>query len=257
MRRAIGIIDSGVGGLSILKHLSITLPFEDYIYFGMPFLKNLEEIDIKLEINRIIEVLLSRNVKVIVVACDLLATVISEIDLKNDVPIIMISTAVIKYVNENYEHKNMLFLAREEVIEASIYQKNLRSDQLYSVGANELSRLVEEGEIKTSSSFNEMIDLLSPYTKKHIDVLVSGSTNLSLLKTEVLEVLPDIDIISPGEVLALELEKTLMKNNIKNKKRKGKIYLLTFDQKRKLKSDAKNYHIKYKKIEEILEKNSK
>lgn len=250
-RQAIGIIDSNIGGLTILKELQNKFPSEDFIYLEINKFNYSEELDIEKPINQLIQILISRDVKMIIIVCDILANLVSQISLETSVPIINIAKSTIKYVNVNYENKNMLFLAVEEVLDSGYYQKHLRSDQLYSIYSSSLNELVEEGHVKTAMSFNEVIDLLHPYTKKYIDILIPASSNLSLLKTEYLEVLPNLEIICLDEVLSLDIERILSKNKDHKSRKKGKIIILTTKNKRKLKMVLRDFELKCKKIDQI------
>ena len=76
--KPIGIFDSGLGGLTVLKALSITLPNESFIFFGdtahVPYGNKSKE-NIKIFSNAIIKFLLQHSVKMIVVACNSVSAV--------------------------------------------------------------------------------------------------------------------------------------------------------------------------------------
>ncbi|MFN3307244.1 MAG: glutamate racemase, partial [Candidatus Kapaibacteriota bacterium] len=78
----IGIFDSGVGGLSVLKHFIRYLPFENYIYLGdtarVPYGNKSTE-TIKKYAKECTEFLISKNVKLIVVACHTVSSVAIDI----------------------------------------------------------------------------------------------------------------------------------------------------------------------------------
>ena len=101
----------------------------------------------------------------LIVSSDLVSTIINEANLKINIPYILTNNSLIDYTNQNYEQKVMLFLAKERVIETSIYSKNLKADQLFTVASDNLSILPEEDEIKTSRSFKEVIATLQQYQK--------------------------------------------------------------------------------------------
>lgn len=248
MKQKIGIIDSKIGGLHFLKHLQNEFKNEDFLYFDVKYFTKIEERDIVKEIKNLLNFVLSHDLKMLIVSSDLVSTIINEANLKINIPYILTNNSLIDYTNQNYEQKVMLFLAKERVIETSIYSKNLKADQLFTVASDNLSILPEEDEIKTSRSFKEVIATLQQYQKKHVDVLVSGCTNISLLTTEILEVLPKIEIISLRDVLVREMKKIMNNLSLFNPKGRGKIYIITEHDKRTIKMRLKNVSLKVKSI---------
>ena len=246
MKRKIGIIDAKVGGLHLLKKLSEQFPTEDFLYFDVKYFTSLLERDLEKDINHLLSFVLSHDLKGLIIASDLIASLIMEFEIKIPIPYILISPSLVEFTNKYYEQKIMLFLAKERVIETNVYSKNLKADQLFTVPGDNLTVLVQEDEIKTSRSFREVINLLLPYSRKHVEVLVSGCSNISLLKTEILEVLPTVEIISLDDVIIKQLELMLLENGLLNIKGRGKIFIISENDKRTVKSRLKQLKIKPK-----------
>ena len=108
--RPIGIFDSGVGGITILKENQKRLPNENYIYLGdtknFPYgEKNREEI-IKFAIQNV-ENLIKKNVKIIVIACGTATSqAIDILQQKFEIPIIGIIKPTVEYIKEKeYKEK--------------------------------------------------------------------------------------------------------------------------------------------------------
>ncbi len=108
-QQAIGIIDSNIGGLTILKELQQRFPYEDFIYLDIKRIEYIEGLEFEESINELLQILLNRNVKLIVILCDKVANLINQISIQVTIPIINLASATVKYVNDNYENKNMLF----------------------------------------------------------------------------------------------------------------------------------------------------
>lgn len=100
--KPIGVFDSGVGGLTVLKEIKKTLPYEDLIYLGdtrnFPYGSKKKEEIIKYAIDNA-EFLISQNVKMIVIACGTATSqALEELKKKYDIPIIGIIEPTISYI---------------------------------------------------------------------------------------------------------------------------------------------------------------
>ena len=100
----IGIFDSGIGGLTVLKKIIKKHPNCEYIYYGdianMPFGdKNVDEL--KVISNRIIEFLMSKDVDIIVIACGTISSNLSDyLKRKYSIPIYDVISVTINYRKE-------------------------------------------------------------------------------------------------------------------------------------------------------------
>ncbi len=102
--RPIGVFDSGVGGLTVLREIKRALPYEDLIYLGdtlnFPYGSKKKEEIIKYAIDNT-EFLISQNVKQIVIACGTATSqALEELKEKYDIPIIGIIEPTISYIKE-------------------------------------------------------------------------------------------------------------------------------------------------------------
>lgn len=102
--RPIGVFDSGVGGLTVLREIKKTLPYEDLIYLGdtlnFPYGSKKKEEIIRYAIDNT-EFLISQNVKLIVIACGTATSqALEELKKKYDIPIIGIIEPTISYIKE-------------------------------------------------------------------------------------------------------------------------------------------------------------
>ena len=90
--RPIGVFDSGIGGLTVLKEISEQLPYEDIIYFGdtarVPYGTRSKETVIKYSF-QCINFLISKDIKLVVIACNTAtASALEEVSKYFDIPII-------------------------------------------------------------------------------------------------------------------------------------------------------------------------
>jgi glutamate racemase len=223
-KQPIGIFDSGVGGTSIFKEIKALLPNEHTIYLAdsknAPYgTKSNTEI-IQLSIKNV-ELLLSKNCKLIVVACNTATTNAIKILRENySVPFIGIEPAI-KTAALNTQTKAIGILATKGTLSSDLFHK---TTDLYSNGIKVIEQvgegivpLVEEGKMHS----NEMKALLKIYIQPMIDAdidyLVLGCTHYPYLMPLLLELLPKhVKIIDSGEAVAKQTKTVLEQHNLLN-----------------------------------------
>ena len=188
----IGVFDSGVGGLSLLRELRRLLPNEDFIYYGdranAPYgAKTHEEI---LNISKgIFDELLLRGVKAIVVACNT-ATAVAIEPLRAaypDLPIIGIEPAVKPARVSGC--KRVLVLATPVTVNESRFAALLRANsgegcEFIGVPCHDLAFMIEND--ASSAEIEEyMSSVFSPYREDGFDGIVLGCTHYPLAKKEI------------------------------------------------------------------------
>ena len=181
--RAIGIFDSGAGGLTALKCLREMMPSEDIRYFGdtinVPYGEKSREDVIKCG-NHNVEFLKSKNVKVILAACGTVSSQLSYI--KSDIPVLGIIKPVCKKAVSVTKKGKIGVLATTATIKSGIYKKtcaNISPDiEVYEQPCPKLATLIENGHIYTDDV--ELSRALSEYLEKinslDIDTLILGCT---------------------------------------------------------------------------------
>lgn len=223
--KPIGIFDSGIGGTSIFKEIHALLPHENSIYladskhapYGNKSKAKITELSIKNT-----EFLLSKDCKLIVVACNTATTnAISLLRSTYDIPFIGIEPAI-KPAALNTKTKTIGILATQGTLSSDLFHK---TTDLYSNGIKVIEQigegivpLVEEGK----SASNEMKVLLNEYLRPmidaNIDYLVLGCTHYPYLMPLLLELLPKhVKIIDSGLAVAKQTEAILEQNNLLNK----------------------------------------
>lgn len=231
----IGVFDSGIGGLNVLKHAVKKLPHESFIYLGdngnAPY-GNKSESELYLLAENCVNELLKHNVKAIVVACNTVSsTVFCKLEKAVNVPLIPTLPPLIKnktrrtllmctpntaksgYVIKNYAFAQVLplpFLAAE--IERYLYVKDnlaknapIKSNPI-KIDSILLSRLYDR------TGINLTADLRAAYGI--YDNVVLGCTHYSFLKKQIAERFPSAKIISGEEAAAETLKTVLAKNSV-------------------------------------------
>lgn len=187
----IGVFDSGLGGITVLRALKRHLPHEDFIYLAdrenAPYgSKNDGEI-IRL-VNNAVTRLLNYNCKAIVLACNTATSVAAEI-LRNkyEVQIIGLEPAI-KPAVAKYPSGNILVLATPVTLEHRKFINLLASlgeHNVISVAAPRLVYFVENGLTEASECIDYLSALLSPYSDVRFDACVLGCTHFPFARNSI------------------------------------------------------------------------
>lgn len=229
----IGIFDSGVGGLTVVKEIFKQLPQYQIIYFGdtarLPygtkganFVKNYSE--------KITQWLLNRGSGIIVIACNTSSAWASDYLKKKykDVPIFEMITPAVEEILITTKNKKIGIIGTPGTIKSNAYQKKInKADtkiKIYSQPCPLLVPLIEEGLLDDKITIEIIKKYTDPLVKKGIDTLVLGCTHYPLLKKTIEKVVgPKIKVLNPAEVLAKEIKKYFSENpKIIKKIKKGR-----------------------------------
>lgn len=205
----IGLFDSGVGGTSIWAAIHDLMPYEDTIYLAdsknAPYgLKTKDQI-IALSMKNT-EYLLSRNAKIIVVACNTATTnAIKELRAKYDVPFIGIEPAIKPAVLHSKTQK-IGILATKGTLSSELFNKAV---ELYhetviieQIGHG-LVELIENGKLNSPEMTKLLHTYVDPMMQQGIDYLVLGCSHYPYLIPQLREMLPPhIQIIDSGQAVA-------------------------------------------------------
>ena len=224
--RPIGVFDSGVGGLTVLKELKRTLPHEDFIYIGdtasFPYGSKSKETIIELSKKRI-ENLIDMNAKIIVIACGTATSqALEEMKKIFNIPIIGIIDPTVKYLKEK-NIKNIGVIATVGTIRSNGWQnyidKNIDGANVINKACPLLAPMAEEGWTENEIARLTIHEYLKGMDSKNLDALILGCTHYPLFKKLIENELGrNIDIINTGEMVAKELEQYLLENDLKNDK---------------------------------------
>lgn len=216
----IGVFDSGIGGLSVLKQFVRFLPFESYIYLGdtarVPYGNRSPEI-VKLYARQSTEFLLEKKVKLIVTACNTVSAVALDEVRKTagDIPVIdMISPAASAALRATV-NKRIGVIGTRATVASGAYEKQIlefsnidNATQVFTKACPLLVPFVEEGMAMHPAAKLIAEEYLQSLISKDVDTLVMGCTHYPLLAPLIREIMPNISLIDTGEhasVTALRL----------------------------------------------------
>ena len=234
--RPIGIFDSGVGGISVLKHIHALLPHEDLIYLAdskyAPYgSKTPEEITTRCMI--LCDDLLQKNVKAIVVACNTAtAAAIDTLRDTFDIPIIGMEPAV-KPAAEASKNGIIGVLATVGTLKSAQFAGLLeaygRDVKVVTQACVGLVECIERGELESAETKALIRQYTSPLLAEGADTIVLGCTHYPFVKHVIQEVVGDkITLIDTGAAVAKQLKRQLEeKDLLSNSKEKAEVYLWT------------------------------
>lgn len=201
--RPIGIFDSGIGGLTVLKEIRKVLPFEDIIYLGdtarVPYGIRSPETVTRYAFE-CVDFLMKKDIKFLVVACNTVsATCLNEIKRKVSIPVVgVIEPGALSAVNYT-KNKRVGVIGTETTIRSNAYTEAIRhfdtTIDVFGLACPLFVPLVEEGWTEGEIAFLIADKYLKEMRSKKIDTLVLGCTHYPLLKKVIKEVMGDIFLV--------------------------------------------------------------
>ena len=238
----IGVFDSGVGGLSVLKKIKEKIDFADVIYYGdsinSPYgSKSIE--DIQESCLKIGELLIDNQVNIIVIACNT-ATAAALDTLRErftSVPIIGVIHPGATMAVKQSKNRKIGVLSTPLTAKSKIYEKVIKDlnpkYEVFQKGCDLLCPMIERGWENTEKN-TELLKSYVSQLPKDIDTLLLGCTHYPLIREEIEKII-DKKIVDPAEETAMyvlfELNRIALKKGFK-KSRKEKInidYFVTGD----------------------------
>lgn len=233
---AIGVFDSGLGGISVLKELRKQMPSENFIYFGdssyAPYgVKTKEEITNRCRL--ICEFFVSRGVKAIVIACNT-ATSACVKDLRAqypNLPIIGMEPALKPAVNGKH-HQKVLVMATEFTLKEKKFEQLMaqfeEDNSIYRKPCPKLVEIVEAGQLEDYDKVENILkEYILPYDLQTLDSIVLGCTHFVFYRNQIRKLIGDkISIIDGNEGTARHVMDILKEREDLNLDGKGdvKIY---------------------------------
>ncbi len=209
--RAIGVFDSGVGGLTVVRALMERLPFENIIYFGdtarVPYgVKSVETI--AHYARQITEFLLRQQVKLLIIACNTMAAVAHQVvDDLSPVPVLDVIDAGARGAVDVSRTRYVGVIGTPATINSNAYARAIhRHDpaiRIFSQACALLVPLVEEGWLDHDVTRLTAVEYMKSVLCHPIDTLVLGCTHYPLLKPLLRNVVgPSVHLVDSAETMA-------------------------------------------------------
>lgn len=221
----IGVFDSGVGGLSILKGLVSELSRFNYIYYadqinipyGEKSVKQIQEFS-----ENIVRFLIDKNCRVIVIACNSASS--ASLKYLREIFPHIIFVGMEPAIKKGYEitkNKNIGVMATQATLQGELY-KNLilkygQGIKISENNCNGLVRQVENNELNSEMTKSILEKILQPMIEDNIDTLVLGCTHYPFLIRHIREIVGDeIMIIDPTDAIVNRVKSLAVENEYSN-----------------------------------------
>lgn len=216
--KAIGFLDSGVGGLTVVKQAMKQLPNESFYYIGdnarCPYGPRppQEVIQFTWEL---VKFLLQKEIKLLVIACNTATAVaLDEIRKRVDIPVVGVilpgSRAAIKYSTTN----RIGVIGTKGTIESNVYEETLLEKdptiKVTSLSCPKFVPLVESNQINSSIAKKVVYESLEPLVKLNLDTLILGCTHYPLLRHQIQNVMGEkVTLVDSGAETVSEVSTLL------------------------------------------------
>ncbi len=223
--RPIGVFDSGLGGLTVVKELKKLLPNEDIIYFGdtgrVPYGTRSYE-TIKAYAKQDMAFLKSKNVKMIVAAC---GTVSSVFNMENDNDFGVLYTGVLmpaaSKACEVTNNNKVGVIGTSATVKSGSYEKMMQAINkdisVYKNACPLFVPLVENGYTNKDNQVTKLVaqDYLKPIMQNDVDTLILGCTHFPLIRDIIADIMGDgVTLVNPGEQTAIYTANVLKQNDM-------------------------------------------
>jgi glutamate racemase len=222
--QSIGVFDSGMGGLTVLKALKKRLPHEDFIYLGdtarLPYGTKSREAVLQYSLE-MAKALANLHIKALVIACNTATTAaLSELQkLLPHIAVIGVVRPGAEAVIHATQNKKIMVLATETTIQSGAYQKIIKEGlpdaDIKARACSVLVALAEEGLVSCNVAHATLQHYLDSLTDQ--DTLLLGCTHFPVFTPMLLKILPtSIHIVDSADATANALERALAVRKLLN-----------------------------------------
>jgi glutamate racemase len=223
--RPIGVFDSGIGGLTVVRALTHHLPHENIVYFGdtarVPYGPKSSQV-VREYAAQDTDVLLQHNVKMIVIACNTVSAVALDVVQKRaKVPVTGVIIPGAQAAARATAKKRVGIIGTVGTVSSNAYTNAIRQIdpgiQVFGQACPLFVPLAEEGWTDHKATALIAKEYLFPLTLEKIDTLILGCTHYPLLKDVISEVLHNaVTLIDSGEATAGAVRALLDEQDLRN-----------------------------------------
>lgn len=224
--KAIGIFDSGIGGLTVLKAIEQALPRENLIYLGdtarVPYGNKSRETITRYSIENT-QFLLKAGVKAVVVACNTASALgLSELQKQFEIPILGVIEPGAQAAVDATKTGEVGIIGTEATIASASYTKAIHAlnpkIRVWGVSCPLFVPLAEEGWIDGEITEAVARKYLAPLFKTPIDSLILGCTHYPILKSMISKVMgPQVTLVDSAEQTAQAVKTLLQDRKLERK----------------------------------------
>lgn len=229
----IGVFDSGIGGLTVIKELIDLMPKEEYIYFGdtarMPYGPRSAEQILEF-MHEILDFFAERQVKMAVVACNTMTALGIEIARQRyPFPLVGVNAGVDLALSVS-PSKNIGVIATQATIasgkHARVAQAKDKEAIVYSQPCPKLVPLIEDEQIEGSQIESAVAEYLLPMKQAGVEAVILGCTHYPFVSAVIEKVVgKDVFLINPARETAIDAYRILQERDYLSTMKQGKVQL--------------------------------
>ncbi len=223
--RAIGVFDSGVGGLTVLHECLVNLPHEDFIYLGdtanFPYgSKRLGEVRRLAFANT--QALVELGVKLIIIACNsATAAALPQLQAAFSTPLVGVVMPGARAAVQATRERRIGVMATEATVRSNAYQNALQSLdaglEVTAVASPRLAPLIQDGDVFSEDTEQAAREGVVPLKAAGVDTVILGCTHYPLITPMLRRLLgPQVALINSAEETAREVGEIMVRKGIGN-----------------------------------------
>ena len=226
-KQPIGVFDSGIGGLTVLRALRERLPCENFLYLGdtarLPYGTKSPE-TVKKYALQASKILIDRGVKLLVVACNTASSLrLPALSCSFNVPIIGVIDPGVKKASRITKRGPIGVIGTRSTISSGIYQKALKSAcngvKVMAAPCPLFVPLVEEGWLDNKVTSGVVRTYLNDFKEAGVETVILGCTHYPLLKKVIRRFLgTKVKLVDSASETAFAVKEMLKKEKLLNKK---------------------------------------
>ncbi len=228
--RAIGVFDSGLGGLTAVRELNRVMPGENIIYFGdtgrVPYGNRSRETIIRYT-KEDIEFLIKHDIKLVIAACGTASSVaLPYLKDKFNIKIMGVLESACEAAVKTTKNGKIGVIGTAGTIKSGKYEeiiKNITDKvSVFSTPCPMFVPLVENGYADSEAARLIAKDYLASLKSENVDTLILGCTHYPLLKGVISDIMgEETTLLSPGELTAISAREYLRKNSLLSERQTG------------------------------------
>lgn len=222
-KNPIGIFDSGVGGLTVVRSLLEKLPGESFIYFGdtahVPYGNKSEE-QLFGYARQILSYLLSRDVKAVIVACGTHSSItLPSLEKDCQLPLLGVVRAGARAASKTSRNGCIGMIATQQTANSRAYTRAILSInpelKVYEQGCPKLVPLVESGQLAGPNTRKAIAEYVGPLMDEGIDTLILGCTHYPFLSKAIRDFVgPAVNLVDPSDETIDEVQGLLASRDL-------------------------------------------
>ncbi len=228
--KAIGVFDSGLGGLTAVRELNRVMPGENIIYFGdtgrVPYGNRSKETIIRYT-KEDIEFLMKHDIKLVIAACGTASSVaLPYLYDKFGIKIMGVLESACNEAVKVTKNNRIGVIGTAGTIKSNKYAEIINSispdAEVFSKACPMFVPLVENGYAESEAARLIAKDYLSCLKEENVDTLILGCTHYPLLKGVISDIMgEEVTLLSPGELTALSAKEYLRENGLLSDNKSG------------------------------------